>query len=111
MNFQQFQNFIDKQDAFFRKIHKLTPRERTLSRTVKVSEEFGELCDEVLSSFGDQRKSKMAGKTKETLESEFADVVITVFMLAKSMDIDIPKALAEKIPKILSKHNKEQVKK
>lgn len=37
---------------------------------------------------------------KNNLPNEFADVIITILLLAKSMDVDIPQALAEKIKKI-----------
>lgn len=54
MNMEDFQKFIDEQDTFFRSLKNTseTERERILSRTVKISEEFGELCDEVLASLG-----------------------------------------------------------
>ena len=60
MTFEKFQKFIDDQDALFRSVKNAsqTERERILSRTVKISEEFGELCDEVLASLGDQRKGE-----------------------------------------------------
>ncbi len=97
MTLEDFQKFIDDQ----------TERERILSRTVKISEEFGELCDEVLASMGDQRKGKMEGRDLDALSDEFADVIITTFLLAKSMNIDIPNALERKIKKIKAKHNKQ----
>lgn len=111
MNFKEFQKFIDDQDAFFKSIRDpdnlSTEREHILMRTVKISEEFGELCDEVLAHFGKQRKGKMDLKGEYGLSDEFADVIITVFMLAKSLDISIPEALARKTEKIKNKHNKE----
>lgn len=109
MTLKQFQKFINEQDALFRSLNRTndTDRERILSRTVKISEEFGELCDEVLASMGDQRSGKMDNRTKESLGDEFADVVITTFLLAKAMDIDIPEALGRKTEKIKMKHNKQ----
>ncbi len=56
---------------------------------------------------GDQRTGKMEGRNTENLADEFADVVITTFLLAKSMNIDIMTALEHKIPKIRAKHNKQ----
>jgi NTP pyrophosphatase (non-canonical NTP hydrolase) len=110
MTIEEFQTFIDEQDAFFLSLGKnagRTDRERVLARTVKISEEFGELCDEVLASMGDQRTGKMDGKDKESLADEFADVVITTFLLAKSMDVDVMEALDRKTEKIREKHNKQ----
>jgi len=109
MNMEELQNFIDIQDAllYSAKDKTQTDRERILSRTVKISEEFGELCDEVLASLGDQRKDKMENRNLESLSDEFADVVITTFLLAKLMKVNIPKALERKIEKIKTKHNKQ----
>ncbi|OYV63168.1 MAG: hypothetical protein B7X03_02910 [Parcubacteria group bacterium 21-58-10] len=109
MTLKELQTFIDEQDALFRSVKTAsqTERERVLARTVKISEEFGELCDEVLASLGDQRAGKMDGRSAESLADEFADVVITTFLLAKSMDVDVPEALARKIEQIKAKHNKQ----
>ena len=110
MTIEEFQKFIDEQDAFFRSLSKSagqTEKERVLSRTVKISEEFGELCDEVLASMGDQRTGKMDGRGAESLADEFADVVITTFLLAKSMDVDVMEALGRKTKKLREKHNKQ----
>lgn len=109
MTLDDFQAFIDEQDAFFRSLKNTgqTEKERILSRTVKISEEFGELCDEVLASLGQQRTGKMERRGKESLGNEFADVVITTFLLAKAMQVDIMEALGRKIPKIKEKHNKQ----
>ncbi len=109
MTIEDLQKFIDEQSALLRStIHAShTEREFILGRTVKISEEFGELCDEVLASLGDQRKGKMDGRSIESLADEFADVVITTFLLAKSMDVDVMKALERKVQKIREKHNKQ----
>ena len=108
MTFEEFQKFIDEQDAFFRSLGKsASERERILARTVKLSEEMGELSDEVLGVLGLQRKSKREGKDLETVAAEIADVVIVSFLLAKSMDISMNTALERKIKKIQEKHNKE----
>ena len=109
MTIEDFQKFVDEQDALFRSVKSAsqTERERILSRTVKISEEFGELCDEVLASMGDQRTGKMEDRNIESLPDEFADVVITTFLLAKSMDVNIMEALEHKIKKIREKHNKQ----
>jgi NTP pyrophosphatase (non-canonical NTP hydrolase) len=71
-----------------------------LARTVKLTEELGELCDEVLSHSSMQRKDKLDKHSQEDLMDEFADVVITTFLLAEIMKVDIGKALEKKIDKI-----------
>lgn len=107
MNIQDFCTFIDEQDELFLSLRKdQTDRERILSNTLKVSEEFGELCDEILGSFGEQRKDKLEERDPENLKNEFADVIITIFLLAKSLDIDIMESLDARVEKIKTSHNK-----
>lgn len=107
MTFEAFQEFIEAQHEFFRKIKKQTRKDRIFARTIKLGEEYGELCDQVLASVGDQRRTKLAKEKVGDLEGEFADVLIVLFMLAKSMDIDIMQALDQKVNKIREKHNRE----
>ncbi len=73
---------------------------RILARTVKIAEEVGELCNEVLASNKLQRKEKLDGHGRKELEEEFADVLFTTLLLAKTMDIDMEKAMEEKIKKV-----------
>ncbi len=107
MTFEEFQHFIDEQDALFRSLKgtNQNERERIFARTIKLGEEYGELCDEVLASVGDQRKGKL--DDTHDIEGEFADVVIVAFLLAKAMNIDMQKALKQKTEKIKEKHNKQ----
>lgn len=107
MTFEAFQQFIEAQHEFFRKIKKQTRKDRIFARTIKLGEEYGELCDQVLASVGDQRQSKLAKVKASDLESEFADVLIVLFMLAKAMNVDLMRALDRKTKKIREKHNKE----
>lgn len=79
--------------------------ERVLARTVKLMEELGELCDEILASGGNQREEKLKNSSRENLQSEFADVVITTLLLAKTMKVDIEEALTDKIGKINDRYN------
>ncbi len=71
-----------------------------LARTVKLSEEVGELSEAVLTFIGDQRKEKLDKFKKEHLESEIADVIITATMIAMSTDVDIDRAIKNKLDKI-----------
>lgn len=107
MALETLQKFIDEQDAFLRanKDTEKNERDRIFSRTVKLGEEYGELCDEVLASLGNQRKDKLNGK--HDLDGEFADVVIVAFLLAKAMNVNMKEALINKIQKIKEKHNKQ----
>lgn len=83
-----------------------TDRERILMRMVKISEEVGELSDEVLGSLGDQRPEKMVGRDTDSLGNEIADVILTTFLLGKMMDINVLDAVEKKIQKIELDQNK-----
>lgn len=101
MNFKELLQFIEDQDQKLQKINtKSTQNERVLARMVKLSEEVGELADEVLSSRGDQRADKLIGRNEAALGAEVADVIITVFILAKSLDVDVEAALDAKVAKL-----------
>ena len=76
-----------------------------LAQTVKLTEELGELCSEVLAHKSLQRKQKLENHDKENIQEEFADVIITAMLLAKAMNIDIEKALENKIKKINKRYN------
>jgi NTP pyrophosphatase (non-canonical NTP hydrolase) len=71
-----------------------------LARMVKLSEEMGELADHILALSGLQRSEKLKSFDKKDLAGEFADLVITTFLVAKSADVDIIQALEDKIPEL-----------
>ena len=65
----------------------------------KVVEEVGELSEAILINDGIQRKDKLS-KSKKELEGEFADVILTTMILAQELNVNMDKALTEKIKKI-----------
>jgi NTP pyrophosphatase (non-canonical NTP hydrolase) len=79
---------------------------RILARTVKLTEELGELCNEVLNFNAMQRKEKLDKYDADNLSDEFADVLITTLLLAEVMKVDIEKALKQKIRKIDKRYDK-----
>lgn len=99
MTLKELQDFIDEEHERLIALYKDADN-RLLSRTVKVTEEVGELANEILTSLKDQRSSKLKGDNRKELEDEFADVLITTFLLAKEANVDIGKALKNKIQKI-----------
>lgn len=112
MDTKAFREFIDAQDQFFRDMNtEVTDKEHVLYRTIKIGEEYGELCDAILSTDGNQRRNKLSEFKGGDLEAEFADVIITTFLLAKAMNVDVYHALEKKIEKIKTKHNKQLDKK
>lgn len=100
--------FIDLEDRRLEKYYADYPdkEKRVLARTVKLTEELGELCNEVLSSQSLQRKQKLENRDEENLPEEFADVLITTLLLAKTMNVDVEQALKQKIEKINKRYEK-----
>ncbi len=79
-----------------------------LFKTVKLSEEVGELSNDILSILSLQRKTKLKTFNKLNLYEEFADVVISVTKLANTLGVDLSRALRGKIKKIeeeYARHN------
>lgn len=102
MDFNHLLNFIDEVDKRIRNNYGDYPDEskRILARSVKLSEEVGELSSAILAHNSLQRDKKLENHSQENLEEEFADVIITTMLLAKSTKIDIRSALRSKIDKI-----------
>jgi len=74
-----------------------TPKEDIFARALKFNEEVWELNSEILSKYYKRRNGEF---NQNNLEDEFADVIWTLLLLAKSMDIDINKSLKNKLDKI-----------
>lgn len=103
MTFQELLQFIDVEDSRLRNRfgkNFATEKEIILAKTVKLSEEVGELSSEVLGHNGDQRKEKLDQRTSDSLPNELADVIVTTLLLAKSLNVDIRAALTKKIERI-----------
>jgi NTP pyrophosphatase (non-canonical NTP hydrolase) len=94
--------FIDLEDKRLRGRlrRKFDEEKHMLARAVKLSEETGELCSEILSFNSLQRQEKLDSHSREKMDEEFADVIITTLLLAKTADTDIKEALKRKIDKI-----------
>lgn len=73
---------------------------RILSRTVKLSEEVGELSEAILSYVNDQRAEKLEKFEKSDLDAEIADVIITAMVIARATKTDVNAAIIEKLKKI-----------
>lgn len=88
-----------------------TPQEQEiLSRTVKLNEEVGELCNDILAILKMQRKAKLENFDKHNMYEEFADVIITTIQLANSAGVDIERAISDKIKKVEDRYEKEKSK-
>ncbi len=100
MEFSELLKFVEAEDKRLSKHYNLEQDKMILARTVKLTEELGELCNEVLIESKLQRKDKLDNHNKENLPAEFADVILCTLLLAKSMNVEIEAALEKKIEKI-----------
>jgi NTP pyrophosphatase (non-canonical NTP hydrolase) len=105
MEMKELLKFIDFEDDRLDKYYGIPHDKKILARTVKLAEELGELCNEVLAHSALLPKHKLDNHDKENIREEFADVIITTLLLAKSMGIDIENALERKMEKIEKKRD------
>lgn len=107
MQLKNLRKFIRKEDKRLRKQYGnyKDDEKRILARTVKLMEELGELSNEVLSYNSMQRKDKLDKYKANNLSEEFADVIITTFLLAEVLGVDVEKSLRQKIKKIDKRYN------
>ena len=68
-----------------------------MAQALKLVEEVGEFCNEILGHHGYQRKKKLGTMEQLDLEKECADVFLTLCIVARKHNIDIEKAITEKI--------------
>jgi len=107
MKLEDLLRFIKIENERLRKRYPDTDNEKMiLAQTVKINEELGELCDEVLAHTSLQRKEKLESHDKERISEEFADVLITTLLLAETMGIDIERALEKKMEKLNERYEK-----
>ncbi len=109
MNFNNLQEIIKVMDENKKPHYKLyTQREKEiLTKTIKLNEEVGELCNDILSVLKLQRKSKLDKFDKRNFYEEFADVIITTVQLANSAGVDVNRAITDKIKKIEARYHKD----
>ncbi len=85
-----------------------TQREREiLTKTVKLNEEVGELCNDILGILRLQRKAKLDHFDRRNIYQEFADVLITLMQLAVSAQVDMDRAVSDKLKMIEERMKKE----
>jgi NTP pyrophosphatase (non-canonical NTP hydrolase) len=108
MTLKELDKFIKAEDVRLRTMHGNYEDEekRLLARTVKLSEEVGELSEKILSHCSFQRKEKLETLSKEKISEEFADVVIVCALLANAMGVDLEDAIEKKIKVIEERHKK-----
>lgn len=100
MEIENLLKFIKEEHERLMEFYEFDENERLKSPlALKVMEELGELYEEILVKEGLQRDEKLKDKDSEIGE-EFADVLITILILANNLEVDIEKELEEKIEMI-----------
>jgi len=107
MDLKEMQDLADREGKRKSEAFGLDDEKAKMYDSMKLSEEVGELMEEILKNLSLQRKEKMSDISKEHLAEEFADVVLVVFGLAGRFNIDMKKAIENKI-KIVKKRNYEK---
>lgn len=97
MDLAMLQSFVAVENERLYEYYDLGPDEAPLAQTVKLNEEVGELCDSVLGYRSLQRAEKLERFDERDMDDEFADVIITAFLLADSVGVDVGSALERKI--------------
>lgn len=109
MDIKELQAKINEMNVRTRPHYKLYTQEEKeiLTKTVKLNEEVGELCNDILSVLRLQRKSKLDKFDKRHIYEEFADVIITTMQLASVARVDVQRAVEEKLQKIENRYHKD----
>lgn len=102
-NLQQKVKVLNEKSKPHYKLYSQTEKE-ILTKTVKLNEEVGELCNDILSILKLQRKAKLDKFHKSNMYEEFADVIITTIQLAVAAGVDIERAVSGKMKKIDEKY-------
>ncbi|MBI2028278.1 MAG: hypothetical protein HYT07_01585 [Candidatus Levybacteria bacterium] len=89
------------------KLYSQTEKE-ILTKTVKLNEEVGELCNDILSILKLQRRAKLQKFDRRNMYEEFADVIITAMQLAIAAGVDVDRAVGDKLRKIEEKYLREK---
>lgn len=110
MNIKNLQEEVNKLNEKTRPHYKLYSQaeKEILTKTIKLNEEVGELCNDILSVLKLQRKSKLDKFDKRNFYEEFADVIITTIALANAAGVDIERAITDKLKKIEKRYTKDK---
>jgi len=99
MKIKELQNEIDRINTIVCEHYDFEPtdKQNVTRQVLKLGEEYGELCEAVLSSMGLQRQEKLDAHTIEDIKGELADVIITAMTAARYMNIDIEDIVVGKL--------------
>ena len=108
MTIKELQEKVDEINKVVDKHYGVNPSsEYNITRHVlKLGEEYGELCEAVLSQQGIQRQVKLDEYNLDDIKNELADVVITALTITRNMEIDIEEMIKSKLIKIEKRFSK-----
>jgi NTP pyrophosphatase (non-canonical NTP hydrolase) len=75
-----------------------------LAHLAKLTEEMGELAEQVLGRHSMQRTEKLSRFTETSVADEVADVIISAILVGLGMGVDIESALERKMVKIEARY-------
>lgn len=90
------------------KLYTQTEKE-ILTKTIKLNEEVGELCNDILGILKLQRKAKMEKFDKRNIYQEFADVILTTISLANAAGVNIERAIHDKMKTLEQRYEKKDI--
>ena len=94
-----------KIDDFFTQTYPNQPRDvKILARLSKITEEVGELTNEVHGLLGFHKASSHKTSSQENLIKEWADVFNTVVLMGMCLDIDCNKAIEARMKDIFERY-------
>lgn len=105
MTIQEFQLFMTSlRHAINTKHGEVSASEAVMWCMIKLSEEVGELAEQVMKRRGRQDERKGAFE-QDDLEGELADVMIATMMIPKVLGIDMTQVLEKKMKALADKRN------
>lgn len=103
MTLEETLEFIKEEHARLLKFYRVKDQKLRYLICLKITEEMGELAEEILSLEKVQRQEKLA-KWKNKVGDELGDVLITLLLLAENLNVNIAQEMANSIKKRKSRH-------
>ena len=100
MKFEELLEFVALENKRLSDHHKIDGDKKLLAHTVKLSEEMGELSEEILEYLSLQGKHKAGKLEKDNLAKEVADVLIALLIIADTVEVDVKEGLRRTMEKI-----------
>jgi NTP pyrophosphatase (non-canonical NTP hydrolase) len=107
MLIEDIKKFIAWEISRLDKAHSGSEKEKIFWALSKITEENGELAEQVLTLLGFQRQVKIDKFDIHELKMELADVILVTIILSQRLNIDIEECLKDKIDIVTKRIYKE----